>query len=85
MAAEGAERNCALDCDNENRMVDISARACRGVCRPTQQGRRRRADGSVATILAHDARGAVGELSRLTAHAALSNKSAMTTAWPRIS
>src|ERR1700677_617108 len=44
-----------------------------------------RLGGSVATILAHDARGAVGELSRLTAHAALSNKSAMTTAWPRIS
>jgi hypothetical protein len=41
--------------------------------------------GSVATILAHDARGAVGESARLTAHAALSNKSAMTTAWPRIS
>jgi hypothetical protein len=30
-------------------------------------------------------RGGGGELSRLTAHAALSNKSAMTTAWPRIS
>ena len=30
-------------------------------------------------------RGGGGELSRLTAHATLSNKSAMTTAWPRIS
>ena len=42
-------------------------------------------DGSVATILAHDARGRWASSARLTAHAALSNKSAMTTAWPRIS
>ena len=41
--------------------------------------------GSVATILAHDARGAGARSARLTAHAALSNKSAMTTAWLRIS
>ena len=41
--------------------------------------------GSVATILAHDARGRWASSARLTAHAALSNKSAMTTAWPRIS
>src|ERR1700722_5449928 len=40
--------------------------------------------GSVATILAHDARGRWASSARLTAHAALSNKSAMTTAWPRI-
>ena len=42
-------------------------------------------DGSVATILAHDARGRWASSGRLAAHAALSNKSAMTTAWPRIS
>jgi hypothetical protein len=36
--------------------------------------------GSVATILACDAR---ARWARLAAHAALSNKSAMTTAWPR--
>jgi hypothetical protein len=41
--------------------------------------------GSVATILAHDARGRWASSGRLAAHAALSNKSAMTTAWPRIS
>src|ERR1700731_3339583 len=37
--------------------------------------------GSVVTILAHDARGRWASSARLTAHAALSNKSAMTTAW----
>jgi hypothetical protein len=41
--------------------------------------------GSVATILAHDARGRWANSGRLAAHAALSNKSAMTTAWPLIS
>ena len=42
-------------------------------------------DGPVATILAYDARGWWASSGRLAAHAALSNKSAMTTAWPRIS
>jgi hypothetical protein len=42
-------------------------------------------EGSVATILAHDARRRWASSARVAAHAALSNKSAMTTAWPRIS